>query len=88
MWYRPTARHSTTQPGNTEFGDHHERVERIAVLAQRAVDVAVVIRVAHRGEQGTVQEDAAGLVVDFVLVLGAARNFHDDVEGFCHVISP
>ena len=36
-----------------------------------AVDVAVVIRVTHCGEQGTVQEDATGIVIDFVLVLGA-----------------
>ena len=68
--------------------NHDQGIERIAVLAQGAVDVAVVIRVAHGGEQGTVQEDATGLVIDFVLVLGAARNFHNDVEGFCHVISP
>ena len=68
--------------------NHDQGIERIAVLAQGAVDVAVVIRVTHCGEQGTVQEDATGLVIDFVLVLGAARNFHNDVEGFCHVISP
>ena len=68
--------------------DHDERVERIAILAQSAVDVAIVIRVTHGSEQGAVQEHAAGLVVHFVLVLGAARNFHHDVEGFCHVISP
>ena len=64
--------------------DHDERVERIAILAQSAVDVAIVIRVTHGSEQGAVQEHAAGLVVHFVLVLGAARNFHHDVEGFCH----
>ena len=68
--------------------DHDESVERIAVLAQGAVDVAVVIRVAHGGEQGAVQEHATGLVVHFVLVLGTARDLHHDVEGFCHVISP
>ena len=68
--------------------NHHESVQRIAVLAQGAIDVAVVIRVAHCGEQGAIQEHAAGLVVDFVLVLGAARNFHNDVEGFCHWLSP
>ena len=64
--------------------DHDESVERIAVLAQGAVDVAVVIRVAHGGEQGTVQEHATGLVVHFVLVLGTARDLHHDVKGFCH----
>ena len=64
--------------------NHDECVERIAVLAQGAVDVAVVIRVAHGGEQGAVQEHATGLVVHFVLVLGAARDLHHDVEGFCH----
>ena len=68
--------------------DHDQGVERIAVLAQGAVDVAVVIRVAHGGEQGTVQEHATGLVIHFVLVLGTARDLHHDVEGFCHVISP
>ena len=68
--------------------DHHQRVQRIAVLAERAFDVAVVVRVAHGGEQLTVQGDAAGLLVDFVLVLGTTRDFNENVERFCHDIAP
>ena len=68
--------------------NHDQGVERIAVLAQSTLDVAVIIRITHRGEQGAVQEHATGLVVHFVLVLGAARDLHHDVEGFCHFVSP
>ena len=46
----------------------HQRVERIAVLAERVLDEAVVGGVLGRGEQRAVQADAAGLVVELVLV--------------------
>ena len=63
-----------------------ERVERVAVLAQRAFDEAVVGRVLRRREQRAVEADPAGLVVDFVLVPMTLGDLHCDVE--VHVSTP
>src|SRR5665647_3444078 len=57
-----------------------EGVERVAVLAQGAVDEAVVVRVAGRGEQHPVEPDPAGDVVDLVLVPLPLRDLDRDVE--------
>ena len=50
-----------------EVLQEHQRVQRIAVLAQGVLEVPVVRGVLHGGEEDAVQADAAGLVVDFVL---------------------
>jgi hypothetical protein len=66
--------------------DHH-RVERVAVLAERVLDVAVVGRVGRRGEQHPVETDPACLVVHLVLVALTLRDLDQYVElqhGFLH----
>src|SRR5579884_3952066 len=55
-------------------------VQRVAVLAERVLDVAVVRGVTRRGEQHPVQPYAAGLVVYLVLVPLALRDLDQDVE--------
>src|SRR5690606_26400842 len=60
--------------------EQHERVERVAVLAEGALDVAVVVGVARRGEQHPVEPDATGLVVHLVLVALPLRDLDRDVE--------
>ena len=60
------------------IADEDERVERVAVLAERALDVAVVGGVAHRGEQPPVEHDPAELTIPLVLVARPARDLHED----------
>ena len=57
--------------GEGRLADEHERIERVAVLAERSLDVAVVGGVAHRREEPPVEDDVAGLGVDLVLVARA-----------------
>ena len=67
-------------PGERRLLDQDEGVERVAVLAQGVLDVPVVRRVAGRGEQHPVQADAAGGMVQLVLVPLALRDFYRHVE--------
>lgn len=55
-------------------------VKRVAVLAEGALDVSVVIRVLRRGEQGAVETDATGLMVHLVLILVATWNLDRHIE--------
>ena len=64
--------------GEGRLADEHERVERVAVLAERPLDEAVVGRVAHRGEEAPVEHDVARLGVDLVLVPRAHRHLDED----------
>ena len=60
--------------------DEHERVQRVAVLAEGVLDEAVVGRVLRRGEQRAVEPHAPGLVIDLVLVPAPAGDLDEDVE--------
>ena len=64
--------------GERRVADEHERVERVAVLAERALDEAVVGGIAHRREQPPVEHDPAELVVALVLVARAGRDLDED----------
>ena len=74
------ARHWIRQPGKVGSCEDHQRVERVAVLAEGVLDVAVVGGVAGGGEQHPVQPDPAGLVVHLVLVALTLGDLHQDVE--------
>src|SRR4029077_1161972 len=64
--------------GEGRVGDEHERVERVAVLRERPLDVAVVGGIGHRREQSPVEDDAAQLLVPLVLVPRAPRDLDED----------
>ena len=66
--------------GEGRLLDEHERVERVAVLAEGVLDEAVVGRVLRGGEQRAVQPDPPGLVVHLVLVAHALGDLDRDVE--------
>ena len=57
----------------------HEGVQRVAVLAEGVLEVAVVRGVLHGGEEHAVQAQAAGLVVELVLHAGARGDLDGDV---------
>ena len=59
MWKTPTTRDADAAARERRVADEHERVERVAVLAERALDEAVVGRVAHRGEEPAVEQIVA-----------------------------
>ena len=67
-------------PGEEWLGQQHEGVQWVAVLTEGVLDVAVVRRVGHRGEEVAVEPDAACGVVDLVLVALSARDLDGDVE--------
>ena len=54
--------------GKRGLFEEDEGVQRVAVLAQGVVDETVVVRVAGRGEEHTIEADATRLVVNLVLV--------------------
>ena len=62
------------------LGQQDHRVQRIAVLAERVLDEAVVGGIAHRGVQVAVQLHPAAVVVHLVLVARTLRDLDDDVE--------
>ena len=59
----------------------HQRIERIAVVAERARDEAVIGRVVHRAVEDAVEPKEPRLLVELVLVLAALRDLDDDREG-------
>ncbi len=67
-------------PGNTDSGEQHQAVQRIAVLAEGVFDVAIVGRVTERRVEVAVQLHAAGLVIDLVLVALSLGDLDGDVE--------
>ena len=81
MWN--TADDATANPaaGEGRLADEHERIERIAVAAQRSLDEAVVRRIRHRGEETPVEDDRSELVVELVLVPRPGRNLDEDGDG-------
>src|SRR5690606_6226045 len=69
--------------GDQRQRQDHQHVGRVAVAADRARDVAVVARVAHRRGQDAVDEDRAAVLVDLVLDrLGVLGDLDDDVDFF------
>jgi hypothetical protein len=78
MLKTPTTRAADAAAGERRLADEHERVERIAVVAQRALDEAVVRRIAHRREEPPVEDDLPGGGVDLVLVARAHRHLDED----------
>ena len=58
----------------------HQRIERIAVVAERPGDEAVVGGIVHGAVQHPIQTQQSGLLVQLVLVLAAFRHFDDDRE--------
>ena len=61
--------------GHDRFGGEHQHVDRVAVVIQRLRHEAVVGRVVHGDVHETVDHEAVGVLVDFVL--HRARTFHD-----------
>jgi hypothetical protein len=66
--------------GKRRLLEQHQRVQRLAVLRQRAGDEPVVERVARRGEQHPVQPDLAGLGIHLVLIARTLRGLDDDLH--------
>ena len=56
----------------------HQRVERIAVIAERARDEAVIGRIVDGAVEHAIEPQQARLLVELVLVLAAVRDFDDD----------
>src|SRR5690606_23571 len=65
----------------------HERVQRVAVLAERPLDEPVVVGVPRRGEEHAVEPDAARRVVHLVLVALPLGDLDRDVELHCFLQS-
>jgi hypothetical protein len=58
--------------------EEDQRIERIAVAAERVLDEAVVGGVVHRGVQDAIEPQPPGVVVHLVLVAAALRDLDDD----------
>ena len=82
----PIARAVTRQPGKVGLRQQHQRIQRIAVLAEGVVDEPVIGRILGRGEQRPVQPDPARMVVHLVFVATALGDFDGHVEVHeCHL---
>jgi len=71
-------------PGERRLGHAHHRVERVAVLAERLGDEAVVRRIHDRGEEKAIELDRLQLLVPLVLVPAALRDLDQAVEVLGH----
>ncbi len=74
------ARQWIRQPGKGRLLDEDERIQRVAVVAQSSLDEPVVGRILGSGEEGAVEPDSSGLVVNLVLVAVPLGNLDRDVE--------
>ena len=81
---------SHVDPAAREGGilGEHEDVEGITVLGEGLGDEPVLGRVGRGGEQAPVEPDAAGLVIDLVLVAASSGYLDHDVDGFHTLILP
>src|SRR3954454_21789491 len=66
--------------GKDGIFEQDQSVQRVAVAGQGFGNVSVVGRIGGRREQPSVEVDAAGVVIDLVLVTTAAGDLHDDVN--------
>jgi len=66
--------------GMNGLREQHQCVEGVAILTQGVLDEPVIGRIAHRRVQVAVQTQAAGHVVNLVLVALALGNLDRDVE--------
>src|SRR5690606_39442300 len=69
-------------------GGHDQQVEGVAVVGQGVRDETVVGRVEHRGGHEAIDEQAIGVVIDFVFdrrMVG--RNLDGDVDVVRHVFA-
>ncbi len=74
------ARARTTHPGKGWLADHHEDVQRIAVIGQRTVQESVIAGVVHARVQDPVEDEPMSEVVVLVLVAAPARDLDRDLE--------
>ncbi|MDQ0743966.1 hypothetical protein QFZ62_001274 [Clavibacter sp. B3I6] len=79
MLNTPTGADGDADAGEDRVLEEHERVDGVAVEAERVLEVAVVGGVDERREEHAVEVHAARLVVDLVLVAGPLGDFDDDV---------
>src|SRR3954451_3938820 len=83
--------HVDHAPGEGRLRYEHHRVERVAVLAERLRDEAVVGRIDHRREQEAIELDHVHVVVVLVLVaapLGDLDEADERIVGHRAALSP
>ena len=91
---RPDRAGRNDAAGEGRLLDDHEGVQRIAVSGQRLHHESVVRGIVDRGEEHSVEADAAGLLVELVLLAGAPRDLDEDVKALilapapCHHAPP
>ncbi len=77
MLNTPTGRTVDADAGEQLVVEQHQHVDRVAVVAERVLDVAVVRGVAERRVEHAVEEHPPGLVVDLVLDAAALRDLDE-----------